>query len=57
MSSFKNSEQCWNELINKLEKLMGFNEDFFIIKHLVQDIEKYAYNEGVRMAKRNLTKS
>ena len=56
MSSFKNSEQCWNELIKKLEQLMGFNDDFFTIKHLVQDIEKYAYSEGERMTKRKMQK-
>lgn len=51
MSKLKSSEQCWDELIWRLEKLTGFDDNFHKIKHLVKYIEKFAYNEGQRSVK------
>lgn len=54
MRQVRSSEACWDEFLLRLERLTGLDKNFHEIKHLVEQIEKYAYNEGMKSV--NLTK-
>ena len=53
MRQARSSEACWDEFLLRLERLTGLDKNFHEIKHLVEQIERYAYKEGAKSV--NLT--